>query len=304
MLGRDSQTIKGLVERNASSDNALLAAKRDPLSYEQLAQQIDTTVVALNYFGLGRGDSIAVALPDGPLAASALVSLSCGATCTPLDSSCRAGEFEFYLNDLEAKALLVEAGVDSPATHAAQKLGIPLLELRPHGSCAGSFVLQGQPGRAPARGGPAQPDDVAIVLRTSHTRPKIVSLSHCNVCSSANAVARTLALTPRDVCLNLIPLFDIHGLIGALLSSVAAGASVYCAPGFNAMGFFGWLDDIKPSWYSAAPTMHQAILSHALRTERSRNRNSLRFIHSSSAPLPPRLLSALEERFGVPVVES
>jgi acyl-CoA synthetase (AMP-forming)/AMP-acid ligase II len=147
---------------------------------------------------------------------------------------------------------------------------------------------------------------VAIVLHTSGTttRPKIVPLSHRNVCASANNIARTLALTPQDLCLNVMPLFHIHGLIGALLSSVAAGASVYCTPGFNAMKFLGWLDEVKPSWYSAVPTMHQTILSRASRNEQIRERNTLRLIRSSSAALPPQVLKELEETFGVPVVES
>src|SRR5690606_33982328 len=158
-----------------SSNDALLAAESDPLSYAQLAQHIDTTVAALNHFGVGRGDSVAFVLPNGPLAASAFLALSCGATCAPLNPTYRTEEFEFYLSDLEAKALVVEAGVQSPATDAAQKLGIPLLELRPHGASAGLFVLQGEPGSAPSRPGLAQTDDVAMVLHTSGTtaRPKI-----------------------------------------------------------------------------------------------------------------------------------
>ena len=306
MLGRDSPTIKQLVESAASRDYALLAADYEPISYARLAQHIDTTVAALNHFGVGRGDSVAFVLPNGPLAASAFLSLSCGAICAPLNPSYCAEELEFCLGDLEAKALVVEAGVDSPATSAAQKLGIPLLELKPHGSSAGSFVLQGQPGAAPARGGLAEPSDVALVLHTSRTtsRPKVVPLSHRNLFASANNIARTLALTPQDLCLNVMPLFQVHGLIGSLLSSIAAGASVYCTSGFNAGKFFGWLSDVKPSWYSAVPTMHETILSRASRNERIDYQNRLRFIRSSSAGLPPQVLKRLEETFGVPVVES
>ncbi len=306
MPGHDDLTIKQLVDGNAINDDALLAAESDPLSYGQLAQHIDTTVAALNYFGVGRGDSVAFVLPNGPLAASAFLSLSCGSTCAPLNPSYRTEEFEFYLSDLEAKALVVEAGVDSPATDAAQKLGIPLLELKPNGPGAGSFVLQGEPAAAPAQAGLAGPDDVAMVLHTSGTtaRPKIVPLSQRNVCASANNIARTLALAPQDRCLNVMPLFHIHGLIGALLSSISAGASVYCTPGFNAMKFFGWLDEVKPSWYSAVPTMHQAILSRASRNEEILGRHTLRLIRSSSAALPPQVLQELEETFAVPVVES
>lgn len=306
MPGHPELTIKNLVDSNTTNGNVLLGLAANPMSYAEISQHIDTTVLALHYFGVGRGDSVALALPNGPLAASAFLSVSCGATCAPLNPACRQEEFEFYLKDLEAKALVVEAGVHSPATDAAQKLGIPLLELKPHGPQAGSFVLQGEPGGAPAKRGLAEPDDVAMVVHTSGTaaRPKIVPLPHRNVCASANSIARTLALTPQDRCLNVLPLFHIHGLIGALLSSISAGASVYCTPGFNEMKFYGWLDEVKPTWYSAMPTMHQAILSRASSNADILDRHTLRLICSSSAALPPQVLKELADTFQVPVVES
>ena len=299
-------TVRRLVDKNDAAAPAILAEAQHPLSHGQLGQHIDATVLALNQFGIGRGDAVAFVLPNGPLAASAFLSLSCGATCAPLNPSYREEEFEFYLNDIEARALVVEEGADSPATAAAQKLNIPILQLKAHGDNAGAFLLQGEPGKAPAKGGLAEPDDVAMVLHTSGTtaRPKIVPLSHRNVCASATNIATTLRLQPQDVCLNVMPLFHIHGLIGALLSSIAAGASVHCTPGFNAMKFFAWLDQVKPTWYSAVPTMHQAILSRAARNQDIIDKSTLRLIRSSSAALPPQVLAQLEEVFGVPVVES
>ena len=104
---------------------------------------------------------------------------------------------------------------------------------------------------------------MALVLHTSGTtsRPKIVPLLQRNLAASARHIRTTLALTPEDRCLNIMPLFHIHGLIAAVLTSLSAGASIYCTPGFNALRFFHWLDDAKPSWYTAVPTMHQAILA-------------------------------------------
>ena len=96
-----------------------------------------------------------------------------------------------------------------------------------------------------------------------------------------------LALTADDRCMNIMPLFHIHGLIAATLSSLAAGASVFCTPGFNALRFFAWLDEAHSTWYTAVPTMHQAILTRADRNPESIARNPLRFVRSSSASLPP-----------------
>ena len=129
-------------------------------------------------------------------------------------------------------------------------------------------------------------------------------LTHANICASAAHIGRTLALRPADRCLNIMPLFHIHGLIAATLSSFAAGASLYATPGFNALRFFGWLDDARPTWYTAVPTMHQAILARAARNADSVAAAKLRFIRSSSASLPPQVMTELEGVFRCPVIES
>src|SRR5499425_3747374 len=149
-------------------------------------------------------------------------------------------------------------------------------------------------------------DDPALFLHTSGTtsRPKLVPLLQRNLLASAESIGRTLALTRDDVCLNIMPLFHIHGLIAATLSSLAAGASVSCTPGFNALKFFAWLDEVRPTWYTAVPTMHQAILARAARHRDSIARSRLRLIRSSSASLPAPVMVEMEKTFGVPVIEA
>jgi acyl-CoA synthetase (AMP-forming)/AMP-acid ligase II len=79
---------------------------------------------------------------------------------------------------------------------------------------------------------------------------------------------------------------------------------VVCTPGFNALKFFAWLDEVKPTWYTAVPTMHQAILTRASRNQEIIERTTLRFIRSSSSSLPPQVLEQLEATFHCPVIEA
>ncbi len=141
------------------------------------------------------------------------------------------------------------------------------------------------------------------MLHTSGTtaRPKCVSLTHRRLCLSAENVARSLELTADDRCLNVMPLFHIHGLVAALLSSLSAGSSIVCAPGFHAPSFHTWLSELEPTWYTAVPAMHQAVVA---RKPDEAGPTSLRFVRSSSAPLPPHVYRALEHAFGVPVIEA
>jgi acyl-CoA synthetase (AMP-forming)/AMP-acid ligase II len=103
--------------------------------------------------------------------------------------------------------------------------------------------------------------------------------------------------------MNIMPLFHIHGLIAAVSASIAAGGSVWCTPGFDALKFFRWLDDASPSWFTAVPTMHQAILARSKRNKDAIEKNKLRFLRSSSASLPSQVMKELERVFGAPVIE-
>lgn len=96
----------------------------------------------------------------------------------------------------------------------------------------------------------------------------------------------------------------IHGLVAALLGSLSAGASIACSPGFHQLHFFEWLDELEPTWYTAVPTMHAAVLARARDHEDTVRRARLRLIRSSSAALPVPVLEGLEATFGVPVVEA
>ncbi len=300
--------IARLLRTGASGSIAFSAPGRPDLTYEGLRRHVAATVAALNRRGIGRGDRVAIVLPNGPEMASAFVTIATGAATAPLNPAYRPPEFEFYLSDLGAKALVLAEGDDSPARAAAAALGVPTLEIRTEPrSPAGTFSFVGVPKEEPAaRGGMAGPDDVALVLHTSGTtsRPKIVPLLHRNVCATAENIRRTLRLAAGDRCLNVMPLFHIHGLMACVLSTLHSGGSVYCAPGFNALRVFGWLADADPTWYSAVPTMHQAILARAGRNPEVVERLRLRFIRSSSAALPARVMAELEEAFSAPVVEA
>ena len=122
--------------------------------------------------------------------------------------------------------------------------------------------------------------------------------------ASAEHIRRSLRLERGDRCLNVMPLFHVHGLMACVLATLGAGGSVRCAPGFDALGFFARLADADPTWYSAVPAMHQTVLARAPRNTDIIAGLRLRFIRSSSAPLPTRVMTELENTFGVPVVEA
>ena len=299
------QTIPEMLRQAPDDAPAILAPDRDVLGYGALAAHVDRTLSALAGHGIGPGDAVGIVLPNGPEMATAFLAVASTAVAAPLNPSYREDEFAFYLEDLSAKALIVASGVDTPAREAAARLSIPVLEITgAEDTQAGAFALPSAWGDASPRLNAAE--DVALVLHTSGTtsRPKIVPLTSRNVCASAFNIAESLELVADDRCLNVMPLFHIHGLIAAVLSTLSAGASISCTAGFNALSFFGWMRSERPTWYTAVPTMHQAILQRAARNSDTIADVPLRFIRSSSASLPVPVLEALEETFSCPVVEA
>jgi len=306
----EGSTIHGLVHgqaRAAPEALALAGVGRDPLTYGGLHAQVASCGATLNALGVGRNDRVAIVLPGGPEMAAAFLGVASVATSAPLNPAYGVEELDFYLADLDAKAVIVQEDFESPVRQVARERGIPLVELRPlPDSGAGAFSLScAERAHGAAPSGPARPEDVALVLHTSGTtsRPKIVPLTHANLCSSAGNIRSTLRLTAADRCLNIMPLFHIHGLVGALLSSLAAGAGVVCT-GFQAPEFFDWIRRFRPTWYSGVPTMHQAILARVPENREIVTGCPLRLIRSSSASLPPQVMARLEEAFQAPVIES
>ena len=305
-------TLSEMIAQQPAQAIAMTAPAGVPLTYGALNALLARTAKALNALGVHRGDRVGIVLPNCPEMAVGFVAIASACTAAPLNMAYRADELEFYLSDLKAKAVVVAEGAATPAREVAAKLGIAVLEIRalPEQG-AGTFELVGSPiaspsGGNPATGGFAGADDIALILHTSGTtsRPKIVPLSHRNVCASARNISRTLNLTADDCELHVMPLFHIHGLIAGVLAPMAVGSRIFCTPGFNALKFFGWMKEAKPTWYTAVPTMHQTILARAGGNMDVIAAHPLRFIRSSSSSMPTQVIAELEAVFKAPLIES
>ncbi len=294
----------------ADADLALSAPSRAPLTFGGLRALIGETIAALNLFGIGRNDRVAIVLDNGPEMAACFIACASCTTSAPLNPAYRAEEFEFYLSDLNARALIVERGSTSPAIEVAMKLGVRIIDLVvTDGAPAGQFTLQPREAftaQPASPGGYAIASDIGMVLHTSGTtsRPKIVPLSVGNLCASAAHIRATLQFQPNDIGLNIMPLFHIHGLIAGVLAPLSAGSQVFCTPGFNTLRFFAWMDEAGPTWYTAVPTMHQAIVQRAKGHADVIARHPLRFLRSSSSSMPPQVIRQLEDLFQSPLIEA
>ena len=230
-------TVGDLLDHEAAAADALalLAPAREALTYDGLRTFVPRIAGNLRAGGIDAGDRVALLVENGPEAASAFLAISSVATVGPLNPAYRAHELEFFLDDLDARAVVVSDALDTPVREVARSRGIGVLDLHVDLSQpAGIFTLDGVPEGSASAEKP-EPGAVALALHTSGTtsRPKLVPLTHRQLVVSAGNVAETLRLEPTDRCLNVMPLFHIHGLVTALLATLRAGGSVACTPGFH-----------------------------------------------------------------------
>lgn len=302
--------IGGLLDfyaRKTPAAPALLAPGRPVLNYGALGELTQDHVRTLRGLGITPADRTGVALPRGADSALALIAVASSCACVPINPDLTADELQRYFSELKLTALVTRADMNSASRDVAKALDIAVIDFvpGPQDNLGGCKFIGPTVGPA-ATGGAARGGDDAFILLTSGTaaRPKMVPLTHRNVCLSATNAGRVLSLRCHDRLLNVLPLFHAHGLISGLLTALAAGSSVICTEGFDATSFFGWMRELQPTWYTAVPTIHRALLTAAESDPDRARSSSLRVIRSASASLAPAILEGLEATFGVPVLET
>jgi acyl-CoA synthetase (AMP-forming)/AMP-acid ligase II len=297
------QNLLGVLAHGTAADTAIVVPGGVRLTYRQLGEQVSAAADSLAHVGLSRSDRIALVLPNSAEAIVMFLAASAAGTAAPLNPAYKEEEFKFYLQDTEARALVVLPGQGELARRAMPE-GVALIEA--------SFDERGRlvfntdgPSDPTLMAGAASEDDIALVLHTSGTtsRPKLVPLRHRNLVASVTNIASTYRLGPADVALCVMPLFHIHGLMASTMATLLSGGTVVVPPRFDPMGFWPVARDHGVTWYSAVPTMHQILLMRN-RGERPPGAEELRFIRSSSSALSPETMRQLESRFGAPVLEA
>ena len=295
--------VKNIFENADDNKIAITSENKSQINYKNLKIFIDNISKQLSGNGITNKDRAAIVLPNGPTMATSFLGISSYMSAAPLNPSYKSEEYEFYLKDLNPKILIVEKNSKNPSIEIAKKLNIEICELKIHkDQPEGLFNLFENKSDYSL----PNENDEALVLHTSGTtsRPKIVPLSNNNIYSSSENISKSLDLTDKDHCLNIMPLFHIHGLIAVLATSMKVGASICASSGFNALKFLDLAKSEKITWYSGVPTMHQAILLRANKSGDVAKKLNLRLIRSSSASLPPAVFKNLNEVFNCPVIEA
>lgn len=284
---------------------AIVSTTFAPLTYGDLQRRLGDVRGQLRLGGFDCSARIGVLMPNGPEAVLATVAVACCSIAVPLDPRLSPAEIDKRLNMLRLNALLVPQGSGSGARQAAERSGIAIVEAVPVGH--GQLGLNAAVPVADSAALDADPDphSPAFILQTSGTtaEPKLIPFSHANMLAAATRLEAWFGLTPLDRCLSVSPPFYSHGLKVTVFTPLLTGGSI-AVPANNArLALDEWLDVLRPTWYSAGPALHAAVLDKARSLEDAQAAHTLRFVVSGGAPLPTDVQDGLQRVLGVPVLE-
>jgi acyl-CoA synthetase (AMP-forming)/AMP-acid ligase II len=284
---------------------AIIGSDFAPLSYRELQRQLDDVRERLGAAGFGPDARIAVGLTNSAESALTILAIACSMTAIPLDPKLTAGEIERCLLNARPNAVIVPRDVSTAARRVAQGQGIPLIEALPAqgGRLCLDFMAPGIGAASPPW--EPDPDAPAYILHTSGTtaEPNLVPFSHRNALASAERIEAWFGLTRRDRCLNVSPVYYSHALTTTVVPPLLTGGSVaFPTSSFN-VDIGEWFGSLEPTWYSAGPTLHLAVMEKAQLQANARTMHCLRFISSAGARLPTEVQRGLEDVLGIPVLE-
>jgi len=294
MKGRTLREWINARARSSPRKLAIAPSSGAGLSYGELDAAASATAAALQARGITPADRVGVACAQGTSLAIGVMGVASCCTCVPLTPDATREQIEAELAHTRPAAVLVDAS-RTGAGECCRRFGIPIIpssEIKPTGR---ELDLP-----APL------PTDVAILLQTAGTtaRSKLVPLTHGNLLTSAENLARSVGLTPEDRCLAFLPMHHAQGILSGLLSTLVSGGTVRIEAQLKVPEFFDWLKEFHPTWYTATPTMHRMIADHAPELLAAGSIRSLRCIRSGGAPLPVELIGRLESLLKVPLIEA
>jgi oxalate---CoA ligase len=301
--GTIGEAIERQSERQANHP-AIVASGFRPITYHALQCIIGDVRDSLRAAGFGPTARIAIALPDGPIGALAIIATACSTIALPLNPKHTLNEITAFFSVLRPDAVVLLQGSDSPLRRVAACRGITAIDVASASEGKLGLRISITRGRTAEPHAQSHPDSPAFILQTSGTTsgPKLVPFSHRNMLAAATRLQEWFNLTPQDCCLCVNPIYYSHGLTVTIFTPLLAGGTVAFPADPRKFEYSEWFGTLEPTWYSASPPIHRLVYDQT--QSRTGLKQKLRFILSGGAPLAASVREGLEKTLGVPVIES
>jgi acyl-CoA synthetase (AMP-forming)/AMP-acid ligase II len=307
---RIADLVEQVASRQPDATALVITPDRIPVSYRDLVRLVGDLAGQLTNGGLVPGDRVALrAGSNAEFVVGLLAASRADLVVVPLDPALPLAEQQVRSQAVGARVVLVDGDVPGDQRERAVvswPIGVTVgregAALAVHLHAPDAEVAPSEVAGAPEG---LRPDDAMIMFTGGTTGvPKMVPWTRANIASSVRAVIAGYGLGPQDATVGVMPLYHGHGLIAALLATLASGGAVLLpARGrFSAHTFWDDIAAVRATWYTAVPTIHQILLERAKSDRSEGKRAALRFIRSCSAPLTSETAQALHDEFSAPVV--
>jgi acyl-CoA synthetase (AMP-forming)/AMP-acid ligase II len=303
---RIADLLAATASRHPDAHALVVTADRVSITYRDLVRLVDDLAGQLTHAGLLAGDRVGLRAPSSAEFIVGLLAASrAELVVVPLDPALPVADQRARITAAGGRVVLVDGDAASE-TGEATLPHWPISVTISGGAVTARVDTAVTP--SPASAGPdgLRPDDALIMFTGGTTgAPKMVPWTHDNVATSVGNIVASYGLGPDDATVAVMPLFHGHGLIAALLSTLASGGTVLLpARGrFSAHTFDDDLRAARATWFTAVPTIHQILLGRT-DIDAGPERARLRFIRSCSAALNPETAEALQKTFAAPVLSA
>jgi acyl-CoA synthetase (AMP-forming)/AMP-acid ligase II len=276
----------------------------------------------LNYLEAGKGDKVAILLPNCHYFLEAYYGISqIGAISVPINYRLSPTEIKFILQDSESKILIADPTFREEVNACAEE-GHGIEKILWTGEEKGSnrfsnkkeanrgkgrdfdyeFALRQSDSHALPEPGIID-EDIAQIYYTSGTtgRPKGVMLSHRNVCTHALGAIAEIHLTDSDVWAHVAPLFHLADA-WATWSITWVGGTHVLLRDFAPRVVLETIEREKVTVTNLIPTMLNLMVNHP--DVGKYDFRSLRVLLSGGAPIAPEVVRKVLEIFRCDYVQT
>ncbi len=293
------------VERAAKffPDKTAIVFEGTRQSYADLNARVNRLANALGANGVGKGDRVALFLPNIPaFAVCYLAAVRIGAIAVSVNAMLKAEELKYVLNDAGAMLLFTTGDllVNIDTRHFPDLRHIVVCE----GAAAGNPTLDGwiDSGASSSAGLDMAPDDPAVLLYTSGTTgfPKGATLTHANVVSNVWTTVHHAGFTEKDRMLLFLPLFHVFGQNFVMNATFLACGTLVLHRRFVPDQVLQSIRDDAVTMFFAVPTIYIHLLNMNLAPA---DLAAIRYEFSAAATMPREISARWTARFGRPVYE-
>lgn len=254
--------------------------------------------------GLNPGDKVALMLHNGYQTGRLLIGVMyAGFTVAPLNLLSQPSQLAYVLEHSDTRLVFTSAEL-ADRLHAALKnirRDIKVVVIDP--DAASVFEASASPGATLPQ---VSEDDDALLMYTSGTtgQPKGVVLSHKSVVSGGEYTSRAHHLAADDRVMCALPLYHINGQIVTAVAPIVHGGSVVMPHRFSVTTYWETVVAHRCTWINVVPTIIAYLLNAPDPRDSGLDLGAIKFCRSASAPLPPELHRAFEEKFGISIIET